>query len=845
MGLGSGGARGAAGAARIRFVATLVLLAASATGSTSSRPAQDLMWHKAADFTSMQHWDGALCDPKGLEAVHCNKEVWRVLLEEMCRHCQDGRCVSSVSLAKIAFEVIHLYTSMIIQHGESLLTDFGCKHGVAAALAFHAEHVGFEFRPPQATVDLIRSDAELDFQIGADDRFRLNEVLDDHFRRAGITHLMVEPRRLTITGSKGQDVSLAANDLRMEDFPLRIRYRTPEDRREFLNIRRHFMMDQMPVLMNLNLRVGSLSPFPLHTGKLRAMRLVDQDEYDQLVADVSSKLSGVGIFHFLMDGDSTARYLSTHFGYLNTSGFLTQNFGLSPTEGAPDTDSGATSGDGRVERSSIFVPLELRGRIADLLWSPGNGPAGLGGHLHVVELGVGHIQVGELAYGFASGLNFRVFCPHCAWVSIYFYVTEAKSSAAGATSVLPLAFWLPCRLEATELFPVKHERLGRGPEVSVPLAQSWRRRTLGDVANEAEEEEFGLLRGLNKKKDIYGGTCRESLQRILARAGYASGAGSSASIPASGSQRGSTPPPALPVLLPELLPFHDISSLLEEGTNLDMLIAIKQLHTAPGLEMYQDKITLSKTFSGRGLRVPRLFYSSEDPDFDVRPILRDLWGRQEAYVAKASHMCCSMGVFVMDGGVDRQSGERRSPDEIQEGLQYFFQNPFKDVTPKCGDWGTVKAGEKPGVLVEELMRPSVPVQPLLERLGLSGGSWVTPDIVACHLVWSTLLHCVWEMKLRGPKGEDHTEELGMFFRDGSCVSCRHPMPFRGDWPGTVALLENLLPGADYIRITLFVDQGRPVLNEIEYTCGGLETVPVRIAREWTLRWLEGYHQYKS
>merc|ERR1711862_453632 len=112
-------------------------------------------------------------------------------------------------------------------------------------------------------------------------------------------------------------------------------------------------------------------------------------------------------------------------------------------------------------------------------------------------------------------------------------------------------------------------------------------------------------------------------------------------------------------------------------------------------------------------------------------------------------------------------------------------------------------------------------------------------------MWSALFHCVWEIKLKDQQGQVHTEELGVVFRDGSCLGCRYSMPFRSDWAGVVTLLEELLPHADYLRITLFIKDGEPVLNEIEYTTGGLEMVPVRTAQEWTLLWTEGYHRYNA
>lgn len=49
-----------------------------------------------------------------------------------------------------------------------------------------------------------------------------------------------------------------------------------------------------------------------------------------------------------------------------------------------------------------------------------------------------------------------------------------------------------------------------------------------------------------------------------------------------------------------------------------------------------------------------------------------------------------------------------------------------------------------------------------------------------------------------------------------------------------------------MRISIFLHETRePVINEVEYTTGGLEVFPVPIAREWTLRWLEGYYAFLS
>ena len=62
-------------------------------------------------------------------------------------------------------------------------------------------------------------------------------------------------------------------------------------------------------------------------------------------------------------------------------------------------------------------------------------------------------------------------------------------------------------------------------------------------------------------------------------------------------------------------------------------------------------------FSQRGFRVPKVFYASYDENFDVRPTLEALEAEEFSYVAKASHLCCAQGVFVMDKGFDRSAAE--------------------------------------------------------------------------------------------------------------------------------------------------------------------------------------------
>eukprot|EP00927_Polykrikos_kofoidii_P033560 TRINITY_DN28375_c0_g1_i1.p1 TRINITY_DN28375_c0_g1~~TRINITY_DN28375_c0_g1_i1.p1 ORF type:complete len:841 (-),score=123.56 TRINITY_DN28375_c0_g1_i1:20-2542(-) len=828
--------------------ATAVDVGLGDSGTASAVPSQApsaIPWHGAADFTylpglrglddeevggsaSSSSYPSALCDVGALESVSCHQDVWKRLLNGFCTHCRDnGQCTSDHELAKLVDEVLRLYVSLTQHHGKGVVDDFSCKHGVLAAIVYESEYLGFEWRPPVAMVELLRTVETLDYFVSAEEHDRIDAIMEQRFRDGNISNMFIDPSAIKLTDVHGSQVVMQHGVPPVEYFPLHFSYRQSAFKREFVHLRRIYMTDAteglMPVLVDLNLPIVHLAPFPFHTDKLRAMRQFEQSEYDQFVADVSLVLASRGIFHVVMPGDATTAHLSTIYD-VEQSRYLSKRYSLDASEREPPGDRPPIGADGaRLSRFSIFVPIEQRSQLVQFLWGPGDGPAGLGSHRKAVELGLGHIQIGEPAYHFASGLNFRIFCDRCLWVSIYLYATEFDGAPA---TILPLDFWLPCRILALDLFPVREGLLGGMPQVRVPYPRV--EHPGSDIPN------MGLLQVAQATPGVYRGTCRESLQRAIVRLGGGVGYARKAAEPGF---------PALPPVLPELLPMHDVGSRLGPTASLEFLMAMKQLHAAPGLEQYQDKIALSIEFQRRGLQVPRLFYSSYDDDFDVRPTLRRLHAASEPYVAKASHMCCSKGVYVMDDGFDHVSGEPRSIDEIQISLQHFFYNPFNNITPVCGDWGTVEAGKKPGVLVEELMIPSVPLGPLLKRLG--GGRWTGPDIVACHFVWSTLLYCGWEIKLRLTDGEIHTEDLGMIFRDGSCLGCVFPQPFGSSWPATVDMIEGLLPHADYLRITLFVRHGRPVLNEIEYTCGGLEMVPLRIAREWTLRWLEGYHRYRS
>ncbi|CAJ1377541.1 unnamed protein product [Effrenium voratum] len=767
------------------------------------------------DLTRMLELEsqGALCDASILPEVDCDNTLWQRLLELICRHCEGNRCLSHPELADVAHAVLRLYITMLEQGQENLET-FSCKHGLLAALLFHSEHVALDFRRPSASVEVLRPPTEVTFNLSLEAVQSEPAVVEARLQAAQVPLALVDLSRLEVVDSEGFPVTVATDEHGVHTlesvgrqptengFPLRVSF-APATGREFLHIKRHMSLSHTEnphvVSIDVGVPVMSLSPFPFHTAKLRALRTIDQVEYDQFVADLSLRFAEAGVFHVLLDGDYTLRYWDTGARHWAEKDYLQSRYGLNRSTGEP------------LRRCSFFVPWEQRLHVSPLV--PG-----------AVELDQGHLQFGEQPYGFATALNFRALCSTGLWVSIYFYITEAVGSLAPtgpSMTVLPLAFWVPCRIPAAELFPVHRAPLGSGwvprPARGAVLARRW-----------ASEEDPLHSAHSGNRGGIYHGSCRESLAR---------------QVGASVAPWASMPPLRV---VRELLPMHDMSGFAQIGMEspLEVIMGFRQMHKAKGLELYQDKIQLTEDFRGRGLPVPRTFFSSYDADFELRPLLQRLERDGVAYVAKAAHLCCSLGVFAMDGGVDRLTGRRVAVEEVHWSLRRAFQEVFTEqmVDPRCGDWGTVQAGSKPGILVEELIRPSVPLHSLLQMTGAE--DWIAPDSLACHLVWSTLFFCSWETKVRLASGEAKTEHLGLIFRDGACLSCKFPRPFR-DWASTVWMLEGLLPHTDYVRISLFVREGAPIINEVEYTTGGLEVISVPIAREWNLQWLEGYYKFLS
>lgn len=112
------------------------------------------------------------------------------------------------------------------------------------------------------------------------------------------------------------------------------------------------------------------------------------------------------------------------------------------------------------------------------------------------------LRLGEQPFAFASGLNFRVFCSSGLWVSVYFYATEDLGSVAAA--VLPLAFWVPCRIPVAELFPALPTATGHVPRPPVAARRQalWRWQQGPDPLHAAQGRGVRITKGCRGRQEL-------------------------------------------------------------------------------------------------------------------------------------------------------------------------------------------------------------------------------------------------------------------------------------------------------------------------------------------------------
>ena len=66
-----------------------------------------------------------------------------------------------------------------------------------------------------------------------------------------------------------------------------------------------------------------------------------------------------------------------------------------------------------------------------------------------------------------------------------------------------------------------------------------------------------------------------------------------------------------------------------------------------------------------------------------------------------------------------------------------------------------------------------------------------------------------------------------------------------DWGATVTMVEAVAQGSDYLRVDIFMKEGRPVLNEVTITFFTIMGFQPALGEELGRRWLEGYQWLNS
>eukprot|EP00435_Cladocopium_sp_Y103_P050594 s1568_g15.t1 len=199
---------------------------------------------------------------------------------------------------------------------EQDLETFGCKHGLVAALVFQSEHVALDFRRPSTEVEVLSPPAVVSFELSVKEENRL--------KSAGVPLALVNYSHLQIRDSHGFPVTLQTDDSGAQTlespnpsiadggFPLQVSHSPfmakPQLSQGIAKRIKAICYENHVSTLFMGIPVMSLAPFPLHTAKLRALRQINQEEYDSFVSDISSRFSSAGIAHVVVDNDYTLRF---------------------------------------------------------------------------------------------------------------------------------------------------------------------------------------------------------------------------------------------------------------------------------------------------------------------------------------------------------------------------------------------------------------------------------------------------------------------------------------------------------------------------------------------------------
>jgi len=433
-----------------------------------------------------------------------------------------------------------------------------------------------------------------------------------------------------------------------------------------------------------------------------------------------------------------------------------------------------------------------------------------GGSFRVAKVTEGHIQIGEEPQKHMplSHVAFRMVCPMCMYVSIYFYVRE------GLENVLPLALWTPCEIPTRRLFPASWKNFEGG---QVPVARDfpW-----------LKQAQRRPLPWIPEKGDVPGPCYKKSMRSVSELANTLE---------------------IKPLFLYEAF---DLSSAVQMGLGLYDLMRLREDSEEEGLHLFSDKIRFKGALQANGIPIPKIYHMCNDCA-DLLQVLKSLGTTK--FVAKPTHLAATSYVFVMRDGINLINGKATSIDEVAAGLTEAFEDRHVD------DWATEHT--PPGIIIEELINAP----------DTRDGIGSTPDEMKCITFFGELFFCEWvyveNMTTpeegvgvfisaqgtgdRAQPGKGHAAfgipnfaSKGYIYRDKTCLTCKDRLPLSMDaWVRLVNIVEEIATGTDHIRIDVFITpEGEPKVNEANISFLKISKFPDFLVEEMRRRWLEGYRR---
>ncbi|CAE7206851.1 DGAT2, partial [Symbiodinium pilosum] len=271
-------------------------------------------------------------------------------------------------------------------------------------------------------------------------------------------------------------------------------------------------------------------------------------------------------------------------------------------------------------------------------------------------------------------------------------------------------------------------------------------------------------------------------------------------------------------------PEFDLRPAVSSSTGFYDLFDLRKFSTDEGLALLLDKTALKKRLVE--LKLPTLspIFSTSTPDLPWKQL-----GNLRQYAVKAAHKHHGgLGVLLMSDGRDLLTGRQMDADEVASWAAEAFKREELPSAPRCWEDCT-GTGECEVRCVTNAPAADDKVQQglLVEELAVTwdGRSGLLPDEAFCFVAWGRLLFF-------GVMAAGGTW-LNYFASDGTPIFAR-PMKakkrieaagaFRTalPWPSALRVAVTSLAeaaaqalGADFIRIDIFPNGGKPLISEVD------------------------------